>query len=66
MKFGKFYLILNLWGDDGHLISSVQNVDIKVICKVTLSFTPYPLFGWYLQSKEIFIKSQCEMLKLSI
>jgi len=26
----------------------------RVICKVTLSFTPYPLFQWYLQSKEIF------------
>jgi hypothetical protein len=25
----------------------------KVICKVTLSFTPYPLFQWYPQSKEI-------------
>ncbi len=29
-------------------------------------FTPYPLFQWYPQSKEIFIKSQYEMLKLSI
>jgi hypothetical protein len=29
-------------------------------------FTPYPLFPWYLQSKDIFIKSQNEMLKLSI
>jgi hypothetical protein len=36
----------------------------KVICKVTLSFTPCPLcfhpcplFQWYLQSKEIFVKS---------
>jgi hypothetical protein len=36
----------------------------EVIRKVTLSFTPYPLFQWYLQSKEIFIKSQYEMLKL--
>jgi len=26
-----------------------------VICKVTLSFTPYPLFAWYLQSKEILL-----------
>jgi hypothetical protein len=25
-------------------------------------FTPYPLFQWYLQSKDIFIKSQYEML----
>jgi hypothetical protein len=39
---------------------------IKLIGKVTLSFTPYPLFQWYSQSKEIFIKSQYEMLKLSI
>jgi hypothetical protein len=38
---------------------------IKVIRKVTLSFTPYPLFQWYPQSKEIFIKSHYEMLKLS-
>ncbi len=35
--------------------------------RVTSVFTPYPLFQWYLQSKkEIFIKSQYEMLKLSI
>jgi thermostable 8-oxoguanine DNA glycosylase len=27
----------------------------KVIGKVTLSFTPYPLFQWYLQSKEILL-----------
>jgi hypothetical protein len=54
-KFGRFYLILHLWGDDGHLISSVQNVDIQVICKVTLCFTPYTLFGWYPQSKEILL-----------
>jgi hypothetical protein len=33
--------------------------------KVILSFTPYPLFQWYPQSKEIF-KSQHGMLKLSI
>jgi hypothetical protein len=26
----------------------------------------YPLFQWYLQSKEIFIKSQYEILKNSI
>jgi hypothetical protein len=29
------------------------------------AFTPYPLFQWYLQSKEILL-SQDEMLKLSI
>jgi hypothetical protein len=29
--------------------------DIRVICKVTLSFTPYPLFQWYPQSNEIFL-----------
>jgi hypothetical protein len=28
-------------------------------------FTPYPLFQWYLQSKDIFIKSQYEMLQLT-
>ncbi len=45
---------------------------IRVIRKVTLSlgpaFTSYspPLFQWYLQSKEIFIKSQYQMLKLTI
>jgi hypothetical protein len=27
----------------------------KVIQKVTLSFTPYPTFRWYLQKKEILI-----------
>jgi hypothetical protein len=30
------------------------------------AFTPYPLFQWYPQSKRNFIKSQCEILKLSI
>jgi hypothetical protein len=46
----------------------------RVICNVAPSlhpafgppFTPYPLFQWYLQSKDIFIKFQYEMLKLSI
>ncbi len=28
---------------------------MKVICKFTLSFTPYPLFQWYSQSKEILL-----------
>jgi hypothetical protein len=28
---------------------------IKVIHKVTLPFTPYPLFQWYPQSKEILL-----------
>jgi hypothetical protein len=28
-------------------------------------FTPYPLFQWYLRSKDIFIKSQYEMLQLT-
>ncbi len=28
---------------------------IKVIHKVTLSFTPYPLFQWYPQSNEILL-----------
>jgi hypothetical protein len=28
---------------------------IKVICEVTLSFTPYPLFQWYPQSNEILL-----------
>jgi len=32
---------------------SFTSLNIEVICKVTLSFTPYPLFQWYLQSKEI-------------
>jgi hypothetical protein len=27
----------------------------KIIGKVTLSFTPYPLFQWYPQSKEILL-----------
>jgi hypothetical protein len=32
-----------------------QYKSIKVIRKLTLSFTPYPLFQWYLQSKEILL-----------
>ncbi len=28
---------------------------IKVIHKVALSFTPYPIFRWYLQNKEILL-----------
>jgi hypothetical protein len=40
---------------------------IRVICKVTVSFTPYSLFQWYPQSEEeCFEKSQYEMLKLGI
>jgi hypothetical protein len=38
----------------------------RVIHKVTLCFSPYPLFQWSPQSKEIFIKSGYEMLKLGI
>jgi hypothetical protein len=34
--------------------------------QVILSFTPSPLFQWYPQSKEMFIKSEYEMLKLNI
>jgi hypothetical protein len=30
-----------------------NKLDNKVVCKLTLSFTPYPLFQWYMQSKEI-------------
>jgi uncharacterized membrane protein len=41
---------------------------IRVIHKVTLSlgllFTLYPFFQWSLQSKEIFVKSQYEMLAI--
>jgi hypothetical protein len=46
------------------------SIDNRVICKVTLSFgppfTPYPLFQWYPQSKDVlhFIESQSEMLQL--
>ncbi len=42
------------------------SLDFDLHIQVILSFTPYPLFHWYLQSKEIFIKSEYEMLKLSI
>lgn len=35
----------------------------RVIRKVTLSFTPYPLFELCPQSNENFIQSQHEMLK---
>jgi hypothetical protein len=41
----------------------------KLICKVTLSFTPYPLFQWYSQSKEISfnlkMKYWCTRLKIN-
>jgi hypothetical protein len=30
----------------------------KIIHKVTLSFTPYPQFQWYLQSEEILLNAQ--------
>jgi hypothetical protein len=33
---------------------------------ISSSFAPYPLFQWYTQSKDIFIKSGYEMLKLNI
>jgi hypothetical protein len=39
-----------LWNDAESIWSH-----IKVICKVTLSFTPYPLFQWYGQRKEILL-----------
>ncbi len=45
------------------LLQSTPKIDIRVISKVTLitlSLTHYPLFQWYPQSKEIFIKSQYE------
>jgi len=32
--------------------------DISVICEVTISFTPYPLFQWYPQSK---VRRFCEI-----
>jgi len=32
-----------------------NKLDNKVVRKLTLSFTPYPLFQWYLQSKEILL-----------
>jgi hypothetical protein len=32
-----------------------NKLDNKVVCKLTLSFTPYPLFHRYLQSKEILL-----------
>jgi hypothetical protein len=37
--------------------------DIRALCKVAFSFTPYPLFQWYSPSKEIF---KYETSKLSI
>ncbi len=42
------------------------SLDFDLHIQVILSFTPYPLFQWYPQSKENFIKSQYETLKLSI
>jgi hypothetical protein len=35
------------------LLQQEVSIRIKVIRKVTLSFTPYPLFQWYPQSTEI-------------
>jgi hypothetical protein len=43
------------------VLKLVWTLDPTVIRKVTLSFTPYDLFQWYLQSKEILIKSQYEI-----
>jgi len=31
------------------------HITLRVIGKVTLSFTPYPFFQWYLRSKEILL-----------
>jgi hypothetical protein len=39
-------------GGGGEHPISLQN---RIISKVTLSFTPYLLFQWYLQSKEILL-----------
>ncbi len=36
---------------------------IKVIHKVTLSFTPYPIFRWYLQNNEILLNLGMKCLK---
>ncbi len=33
---------------------------------ISSAFAPYPLFQWYPQSKENLLKSEYEMLKLSI
>jgi hypothetical protein len=48
------------------LLPTSLDFDLHIFKLSILSFTPYPLFQWYPQSKEIFIKSQYEMLKLSI
>jgi hypothetical protein len=32
---------------------SFTSLNIELICKVTLSFTPYRLFQWYPESKKI-------------
>jgi hypothetical protein len=41
---------LHFWGT-----LQIYLVGNKVICKVTLTFTLYPLFQWYLQSNEILL-----------
>ncbi len=45
---------------------SEEGTYIRVILKVTISLTPYPLFQWFLQSKILKLKSQYEMLKLNV
>ncbi len=35
--------------------NSKKHLYCKVICKVTLYFTPYPVFQWYPQSKQILL-----------
>jgi hypothetical protein len=39
----------------GRIFITILCPDDKVIRKVILSFTPYPLFEYYLQSKEILL-----------
>jgi hypothetical protein len=39
-------------------LTHITYLDNKIIREVTLSFTPHPLFQWYLQSKEILLNLQ--------
>ncbi len=69
-----------MWRKDGkcaHWFTQLKNSRVqenedksmnlkKLFVKSPSLSPPIPLFEWYPQSKEIFIKSQYEMLKLSI
>jgi hypothetical protein len=48
------YIAINMFVVISYLVE-IHNLNNKVIHKITLSFTPYPLFQWYPQGKEILL-----------